>query len=121
VAENQSMNLPKFLTVVGTSAGGMNALIELVSQLNEDMDTAVCIVMHLSGTGISNLLLQRLQPHTPFQCMLATEYAPIKSGSIYIATPNVHFLVKGGQILIGRGPRKIAGNPPLMYYSGLQQ
>ena len=42
---------PKFIIVVGTFAGGMNALIELVNQLKEDMFTAVFIVMHLSGTA----------------------------------------------------------------------
>lgn len=41
------MKEPKFIVVVGASAGGMNALIELVAPLNEEMDVAVFIVMHL--------------------------------------------------------------------------
>jgi two-component system, chemotaxis family, protein-glutamate methylesterase/glutaminase len=35
------MKGPKFVIVVGTSAGGMNALIELVAQFNEDIERAI--------------------------------------------------------------------------------
>ena len=48
-AKNKINMKPKFIIVFGTFAGGMNALIELVNQLKEDMDTAVFIVMHLCG------------------------------------------------------------------------
>ncbi len=58
------MKPPKFVIVIGTSAGGMNALIELVSQLTENMDATFFIVMHLSSTSISDFLVHRLQPHT---------------------------------------------------------
>lgn len=107
------MSKPKFITVVGTSAGGMSALIELVSQLKQDMDTAVFIVMHLSATSISDFLLHRLQPHTPFVCKLAVDADPIARGHIYIAPPNVHLLVKNDAILIGRGPEENRWKPSI--------
>jgi len=107
------MKKPKFITVVGTSAGGMNALIELVSQLKEDMDTAVFIVMHLSGTGISDFLVHRLQPHTSFTCKLGVDGDTIERGCIYIATPKVHLLVKKEGILIGRGPEENRWRPSI--------
>ena len=107
------MKKPKFITVVGTSAGGMNALIELVSQLKEDMDTAIFIVMHLFGTGVSDFLLHRLQPHTTFACKLAVDGDPIEKGHIYIATPHVHLLVKRDAILIGRGPEENRWRPSI--------
>ena len=104
---------PKFIIVVGTSAGGMNALIELVSQLKDDMDTAVFIVMHLSGTGISDFLVHRLQPHTSFICKLAIDEEPVQRGRIYIAMPRVHLLVKNDQILLGRGPEENRWKPSI--------
>ncbi|MBC7867417.1 MAG: chemotaxis protein CheB [Gloeobacteraceae cyanobacterium ES-bin-316] len=107
------MKHPKFITVVGTSAGGMSALIELVSQLREDMDTAVLIVMHLSGTGISDFLVHRLQPHSSFKCKLAVDGASIERGCIYVATAHVHLLVKENAILIGRGPEENRWRPSI--------
>ena len=65
------MKTPKFIIVVGTSACGMNALIELVSQLTESIDAAFFIVMHLSRTSISDFLVHRLQPHTLLKCAVA--------------------------------------------------
>ena len=78
---------PKFIIVVGTSAGGMNALIELVSQLKDDMDTAVFIVMHLSGTGLSDFLVHRLQPHTSFICKLSIDEVPVQGAAYILPCP----------------------------------
>ena len=40
------MDQPKFVIVVGTSAGGLKALSEFVGQLEPGMDAAVFVVMH---------------------------------------------------------------------------
>lgn len=69
------MSRPKYIIVVGASAGGMNALSELVTEFNEKMDVAVFIVMHLSRTSISDFLVHRLQPHTSYKCEIAIENA----------------------------------------------
>lgn len=107
------MQEPKFVIVVGTSAGGMNALSEFVSQLKTGMDAAVFIVMHLSKTSISDFLLHRLKPHTLLQCEIAAEGAAIKKGHIYIASPNLHLLVKKGSIILGRGPEENRWRPSI--------
>jgi two-component system, chemotaxis family, protein-glutamate methylesterase/glutaminase len=91
------MKEPKFIIVVGTSAGGMNALIELVAQFNEDLEAAVFIVMHLSRNSISDFWVHRLQPHTSLKCKVAKDGASIEKGHIYVAAPNQHLLVKKGR------------------------
>ncbi|CAM3410190.1 chemotaxis protein CheB [Aequorivita lipolytica] len=106
------MKTPKFIIVVGTSAGGMNALIELVSQLKENMDAAFFIVMHLSRTSISDFLVHRLQPHTSLKCEVA-EDASIEKGHIYVAAPNQHLLVKKNKIILGRGPEENRWRPSI--------
>lgn len=88
------MAQPKFVIVVGASAGGLSALSELVTQLNKEMDIAIFIVMHLSRTSITNFLLYRLQPNTSLQCVVAQDGAPIEKGYIYISQPNQHLLEK---------------------------
>jgi len=104
---------PKFIIVVGTSAGGLNALSELVGQFNADMHVSVFIVMHLSRTSISDFLVHRLQPHSSFTCKVATEGAAIESGHIYIAAPNQHLLVKKDKIILGRGPEENRWRPSI--------
>ncbi len=107
------MKAPKFIIVVGTSAGGMNALIELISQLTENIDAAFFIVMHLSRTSISDFLVHRLQPHTLLKCAVATEDTSIEKGHIYVAAPNQHLLVKKDKIILGRGPEENRWRPSI--------
>jgi two-component system chemotaxis response regulator CheB len=107
------MKAPNFIVVVGTSAGGMNALIELVSQLKEDIDAAFFIVMHLSRTSISDFLVHRLQPHTSLKCEVAKEDASIEKGHIYVAAPNQHLLVKKNKIILGGGPEENRWRPSI--------
>ncbi len=107
------MKAPKFVIVVGTSAGGLNALIELVSQLKDNMDAAIFIVMHLSRTSISDFLVHRLQPHTSLKCEVAIDDTAIKKGHIYVASPNQHLLVKKTKIILGRGPEENRWRPSI--------
>ncbi len=107
------MSKPKFVIAVGTSAGGLAALSEFVGQLKTGTDAAVFIVMHLSRTSISNFLMLRLQPLTSLQCEIATEGASIQKDHIYIASPNLHLLVKKGSIILGRGPEENRWRPSI--------
>jgi two-component system chemotaxis response regulator CheB len=104
---------PKFIVVIGTSAGGMNALSELVAQFTTDMDIAVFIVMHLSRTSISDFLVHRLQPFTTLHCELALEDGPIQVGHIYVGAPNTHLLVKKNRVLLGHGPAENRWRPSI--------
>ncbi len=107
------MSTPKFVIVVGASAGGLNALSEFVGQLNTGMDAAVFIVMHLSRTSISDFLFHQLGPLTNLKCEIATEGASIKKDHIYIAAPNLHLLVKKDKIILGRGPEENRWRPSI--------
>ena len=107
------MKEPRFVVVVGASAGGMGALSEFVGQLRIGMDAAVFIVMHLSKMGISDFLVHRLQPFTSLKCEIAIEGSLIEGDHIYIASPNLHLLVKKGMILLGRGPEENRWRPSI--------
>lgn len=107
------MNEPKFVIVVGASAGGLNALSEFAGQLKAGMDAAVFVVMHLSRTSVSDFLMHRLQPLTELTCEIATEGATIKKGHLYVAASNLHLLVKKGKIKLGRGPEENRWRPSI--------
>lgn len=107
------MESPKFVVVVGTSAGGLNALSEFVGQIPTGINAAFFIVMHLSKTGISDFLMHRLQPLTSLKCEIAQEGMPLVRGHIYIASADVHLLVKEDRILLGRGPEENRWRPSI--------
>ncbi len=104
---------PKFIVVVGTSAGGINALSELVAQLTPDMDAAFFIVMHLSRKGITNFLVHQLQRFTSLPCMSGSQNEPIKKGTVYVATPDEHMLLAEGKIILGKGPAENRWRPSI--------
>lgn len=85
---------PTHIIVIGTSAGGLNVLNELVRQLKPDWDAAYFIVLHLSRKTMGDFLIQRLQQHTTLPCQPATDNQPIQKGTIYVAIPNQHLIIR---------------------------
>lgn len=105
---------PKYIVAIGASAGGINSLIELVSNLKPEMDAAFFVVLHLSTKSISGYLAHRLQQHTSLTCVLAVDGATIQKGLIYVASPNHHLLVTGeGRIKLGHGARENRWRPSI--------
>lgn len=104
---------PKFIVVIGASAGGTSASGELISQIKPDINTAIFIVLHLAGKGISELLQHRLQKFTSYRCKIAENEEAIQSNTLYIAPVNYHMLVKEGQVLIGQGPAENRWRPSI--------
>jgi len=104
---------PKFIVVIGTSAGGLNALMEMVQSLKKGLDVAYCIVLHLSRKGIGDFVVHRLEQITSLRCMLVTHGAPIKKDHVYIARPNQHLLVKDNKFILGAGPEENRYRPSI--------
>jgi two-component system chemotaxis response regulator CheB len=94
------------LVVIGTSAGGYAALDELVTQLNPELNIAYCIVVHLSNNDVRTTLAKRLQRLTKLHCIIAKPELPLKKGTIYIAQPGRHLLIKENKLIIGHGPEE---------------
>ncbi len=104
---------PKFIVVIGTSAGGIRALEELVIQLKPEMDAAFFVVLHLSRKGIGEFLFERMAKNTRLRCKIAEDNEPIEKGVIYIAPPDYHMLVGKGHVIIGRGARENGWRPSI--------
>lgn len=104
---------PKFIVVIGASAGGLDALSEMVQGLQNGNDTAYCIVLHLSRKGIGDFVVHRLSLVTSIPCSMAKDGAAIESNHIYVARPNQHMLVKDGKIKLGAGPEENRWRPSI--------
>ena len=103
------------LIVVGASAGGVEAISSLVAGLPTDLQAAVCIVVHLRPDAQSRLtaILART---TSLPVAAASDGMPIRSGTIYVAVPDLHLLVEraeGGEgvLRVVRGPRENRARP----------
>lgn len=104
---------PKFLVVVGASAGGLNSIFELCAQLNENINAAVCIVIHLPHISAEEILIQRLQRNSGFKCKMAENDEVVHKGTVYFAPPERHLLIKDGHILLGQGPPENRWRPSI--------
>jgi two-component system chemotaxis response regulator CheB len=107
---------PKFIVVVGASAGGLQPLIELVAQLRADMELSVLVVLHLARLSISDVLITRLQAVSQYICKVAEDGEPIRTGYVYLAPPDVHLLANsenGGKIQLGYGPTENRWRPSI--------
>lgn len=101
------------MVVIGASAGGLDALAEMVENLQEGLDMAYCIVLHLSRKGIGDFVVHRLNQVTNMHCSLATHGAPIVVDNIYVARPNQHLLVKDNHFILGGGPEENRFRPSI--------
>jgi two-component system, chemotaxis family, protein-glutamate methylesterase/glutaminase len=104
---------PKFVVVVGASAGGIQSIIELTAQLTEEIDAAILFVLHLTHLSGGNLFIQRLSQMTSFTCKLAEHGETITRHTVYMALPDNHLLVKDGKIQLGKGPAENRWRPSI--------
>jgi two-component system chemotaxis response regulator CheB len=95
---------------IGASAGGVEALRAVVSQLPADFDAAVCVVLHLSASGKS-LLAPILSRETPLETAVALDGEPLLAGRVYVAPADRHLLVENGRIALSRGPKENGARP----------
>src|SRR4051812_41676067 len=98
------------LIVMGASAGGVQALSELLQDLPPDLPAAILIVVHTSPTS-PGILPQILDRMGPIPVAHAQHEEPIEPGHAYVAPPDHHLLVKDGEIFLSRGPRENGFRP----------
>jgi len=100
------------LVVVGASAGGVEALRDLVRDLPGDLPACMLVVLHLPSAAFSALpaILARC---TDLAVGTAFDGAPLGNGRIYVAPPDRHLLVRDGHIALGRGPKENGNRPAI--------
>jgi two-component system chemotaxis response regulator CheB len=98
---------------IGASAGGMNALSELLPGISPEINAAFFIVVHLGRASMAEVLISRLQKQTQMVCKVAEHDEPVKKGTVYLAPADVHLLVADGKIVIGHGPEENRFRPSI--------
>jgi two-component system chemotaxis response regulator CheB len=108
-----SANEPGSIVVAGASAGGLNALTELVSRLPETLPAAVFIVMHMSKYSLVDVIRYHLEKHGRHPCRVPGNREQIIAGNIYIAPPDWHMLLKKDTIRLIKGPHENRYRPSI--------
>lgn len=98
------------IIVIGASAGGVETLSRLVSDLPGDLPAALFIVLHIPPDSPS-LLPSILNRHSQLKALHPDDNTPIERGYIYIAPPNNHLIIEGNNVRIIRGPRENRHRP----------
>jgi len=107
--------------VIGASAGGVHAILELAPALPRDFPAPILFVQHI-GSHRSELwkLINARGPNT---AVTATDGDVPRPGAIHIAPPDHHMLLEENIIRLSRGPKEHHTRPaidPLFRSAALQ-
>jgi two-component system chemotaxis response regulator CheB len=96
------------IIVIGTSAGGVDALCALNQHLPKDLDASIFVVMHIGTTTILPRILTQCGnlPAAP-----AKHEERYKRGCIYCAPAHCHMVIKDHMTVLTRGPRENGHRP----------
>jgi two-component system chemotaxis response regulator CheB len=100
------------LIVIGASAGGVGALLDIAARLPANLPASVCVVLHMPPNGVSHLpyLLGRAGP---LPARHPRDGTSLRRGHIYVAPPDHHLLVQDGVLRLSRGPRENRSRPAI--------
>jgi two-component system, chemotaxis family, protein-glutamate methylesterase/glutaminase len=80
---------------IGASAGGVQALLELLPVLRAEQRLAVFVVLHLPRDRPS-LLVEVFAPKCVLKVREAQDKEPVADGTVFFAPPNYHLLLDAG-------------------------
>ncbi len=98
------------IVVVGASAGGVEALIQLVDKLPADLPASLFVVLHVPA-GATSVLPSILNRHGPLRAEHARDGERIEHGRIYVAPPDRHLLLRRDRVHLVHGPRENGHRP----------
>ncbi len=98
--------------VIGASAGGVQALLNLVADLPPDLPAAVFIVLHIP-TDVPSMLPEILARDAKLPVGAAKNHEEIRPGRVYVAPPDHHLLIERQHIKLVHGPKENFHRPSI--------
>jgi two-component system chemotaxis response regulator CheB len=98
------------IIVIGASAGGVEALKEVVAGLPAALPAAVLVVLHVPS-HVRSELPSILARTSRMPVAHARGDGPLAHGTITIAPPDHHLTIRGDEVHLSRGPR-VNGHRP---------
>ena len=99
------------LVAIGASAGGIEAVGHLLSELPADLPAAVLVVVHVAP--VANRLASVLDRRSVLPVAQAIDGDALEPRRVYLAAPDHHLLVDDGHIRVIRGPHENGHRPAI--------
>jgi chemotaxis response regulator CheB len=96
------------IIVIGASAGGLEVLERLLTDLTDTLPAAIFVVLHM---GTASHLAEILDRTSALPVVRTRSGQRIERGRVHVAAPGVHLLLHDGHILLRRGPRENLARP----------
>jgi two-component system chemotaxis response regulator CheB len=100
------------ILAIGTSAGGVQALVFLAGRFSRNFPASILITIHLPSHFRSNLDTI-LSNSGPLPASFARDGEPLEKGRIYIAPSERHLILDGNRLWLGSGPRENRARPAI--------
>ncbi len=100
---------------IGASAGGLEAIEQLFSNMPADTGMAFVIVQHLDPTGRSQMP-EILARFTKMPVAVAADGMPVEPNSVYLAPPNSNLAVRQGRISLQEMARAPGAKLPIDFF-----
>jgi two-component system, chemotaxis family, protein-glutamate methylesterase/glutaminase len=97
--------------VIGASAGGLAALLELAAAFPPELRAIVGVVLHVGARP--SILPQLLAGRTALPVLHPQDGDPLRPGTIYVAPPDHHMLFTPEGVRLLRGPRENHARPAI--------
>lgn len=98
------------VVVIAASAGGIEVLRELLSQLPGDLPAALLVVLHIPATS-GGALANILDRSGPLPATAARDGEEIRPRHVYVAPPDRHLLIDDSRVQLSHGPRQNGHRP----------
>lgn len=100
------------IITIGTSAGGIEALQQILPALPSDLPAAIFIVIHIAARS-DGFLPQILGRTSTLPVSHAKDGERVEAGHIYLAPPDFHLLLSDGRIRLSAGPKVNSHRPAI--------
>jgi two-component system chemotaxis response regulator CheB len=100
------------IVVIGGSAGALEPLRRLLSDLPGDLPAALFVVVH-TAPNAHGALGRILDRAGPLPADFARDGLRFEPGRVYVAPPDLHLLLDDGRMLLRRGPRENLSRPAI--------
>jgi two-component system chemotaxis response regulator CheB len=88
------------VVVIAASAGGIDALTQVLSGLPRDLVAAILVVQHLRADRQTRLP-EHLARHCPLKVRMAQDGMSLEAGVAYVAVPGQHLSIENGHTVLG--------------------